>query len=51
MEFDKNTPIYFQIMFEIKRRISTGQLQPGDPQDFCHHPPDHHTPPVHLRRD
>ena len=30
MEFDKNTPIYIQIMFEIKRRISTGQLKPGD---------------------
>ena len=30
MEFDKNTPIYVQIMFEIKRRISTGQLKPGE---------------------
>ena len=30
MEFDKNTPIYIQIMFEIKRRISTGQLSPGE---------------------
>ena len=29
MEFDKNTPIYIQIMFEIKRRISTGQLKAG----------------------
>ena len=30
MEFDKNTPIYIQIMFEIKRRISIGQLNPGE---------------------
>lgn len=30
MEFDKNTPIYIQIMFEIKRRISVGQLKPGE---------------------
>lgn len=30
MEFDRNTPIYVQIMFEIKRRISTGQLKPGE---------------------
>ena len=29
MEFDKNTPIYIQIMFEIKRRIGTGILSPG----------------------
>ena len=29
MDFDKNVPIYMQIMFEIKRRISTGQLNPG----------------------
>ena len=29
MNFDKNVPIYMQIMFEIKRRISTGQLNPG----------------------
>lgn len=30
MEFDKNTPIYIQIMFEIKRRIGTGVLNPGN---------------------
>lgn len=30
MDFDKNTPIYIQIMFEIKKRISTGQLGPGE---------------------
>ncbi len=30
MEFNKNVPIYLQIIFEIKRRISVGALKPGD---------------------
>ena len=30
MEFDKNTPIYIQIMDEIKRRVIAGVLHPGD---------------------
>ena len=30
MEFDRNIPIYVQIMDEIKRRIIAGSLQAGD---------------------
>lgn len=30
MEFDKNIPIYIQIMDEIKRRVIAGALHPGD---------------------
>ena len=30
MEFDKNIPIYIQIMDEIKRRVIAGVLHPGD---------------------
>lgn len=30
MEFDKNIPIYIQIMDEIKRWIIAGELKPGD---------------------
>ena len=30
MEFNKNKPIYLQIIFEIKRRISLGLLKAGD---------------------
>lgn len=30
MDFDKNVPIYIQIMNEIKHRIIAGNLKPGD---------------------
>lgn len=29
MEYEKNTPIYVQIIYELKRRISVGELSAG----------------------
>ena len=30
MEFENSTPLYIQIMNEIKRRLMSGELKPGD---------------------